>query len=649
MKLDKRDSVTESGRAIAENLERMKALFPEAWTEGKIDFAVLRQLLGDNVDERLEKYGLNWFGRQRARAFAHAISRATLRPCSEESVDWEGTRNLVIEGDNLEVLKLLQASYQGKVKAVYIDPPYNTGKDFVYPDSYDHSVANYLEMTGQRDGGQRIASNPESNGRFHTNWLNMLYPRVLAAYNCLRDDGVLLVSIDEKEVANLRLLCSTVFGDECFVGTLVVLSNPKGRSQDKYFATNHEYVIVCSKRVLPKGAFAVAKDEEQVDAEYTEEDEIGRFRWHELRNTHREFGKHNRPNLFFPLYVSPDGEVSLESAPGCAKVLPVWGDGFDGCWTWSREKVSGNADRLGGRRVDGQLKVFRKSYASGADRMLKTILTDKSYSTERGQKEFNALFETREKVFQSPKSPFLIADLLATCTRDDDLILDFFAGSGTTGHATWLLNAADGGKRQYILVQLPEPLHDDDDNQRAAARLCDSIGRPRNIAEVTKERLRRAAGVIRAANPNVAMDMGFRVFKLDSSNVRSWDPSPAQLEQALVDSIEHVQADRTEGDLLCELSLMRGLDLCAPHASRWIAGATVWCVDGGALFACFATSIMRADVAVLADGIATWHAELAPAGDTAIVFLDAAFADDATKASLAAHLKQRGLTNVSTL
>ena len=516
-KITANDPETRSADIVAENIEHLKALFPEAFTEGKIDFEMLKQLLGGKVDDREEKYGLNWHGKRQARRLALTPSTGTLRPCPEESVDWDTTQNLMIEGDNLEVLKLLQKSYAGKVKLIYIDPPYNTGKDFIYPDDYRDNIQNYLELTGQIDGDNRkLSSNTEASGRFHTDWLNMLYSRLKLARNLLCDEGVLFVSIDEKELPNLRIVCNEIFGEECFVAVLTILCNPKGRSQDKYFATNHEYVLGYSKRPLPKGFFAIVKEEEQVEAEYREEDEYGKYRLLELRNTHREFGRHNRKNLFYPFFVTDNGQVFLEEGEGRHEVLPIWNDGFQGCWTWDRLKSEEDLALLVGRKIAGRWKVYRKSYANGADRMLKTIFTDKSYYTERGQNEFNKLFKTKAKLFQSPKSPYLLDQLFQTVTKEGGLILDFFAGSGTTGHAVMTRNATDGGNRRYILVQLPEPLDPRKSDQKAASDFCDQIGKPRSIAELTKERLRRTSNKVKGENPQFDSDLGFRVFKLDS-------------------------------------------------------------------------------------------------------------------------------------
>ncbi|MBM4011803.1 MAG: site-specific DNA-methyltransferase [Planctomycetes bacterium] len=314
-------------------------LFPEIRTEGgKLDFDKLKLALGESVDVGKERYGLTWPGKAECFKTIQTPSLGTLLPKRDESVNFDTTENLIIEGDNLEVLKLLQKSYLGQVKMIYIDPPYNTGNDFIYPDNYSESLKTYLEYTGQVDAeGRRFSTNTEADGRFHSKWLNMMYPRLYLARNLLRDDGVVFISIDDRELLSLRGILTELFGEDCCVATLPVLCNPKGRALDKYFATNHEYVVCCSKTVLPKGYFSIEKDEDQVMAEYPEEDDAGKYRLLELRNTHREFGKHNRRNLHYAFFVSADGSVRLENSDSAIRVYPDWDDGFEGCWTWDKE------------------------------------------------------------------------------------------------------------------------------------------------------------------------------------------------------------------------------------------------------------------------------------------------------------------------
>lgn len=635
------DEAAGSGDVMAARIAELRRLFPEADADGRINFGVLQQLLGGALEEGDERYGLHWNGKARARALALTPSTGTLRPAPADSVDWDTTGNLMIEGDNLEVLKLIRRAYAGKVKLIYIDPPYNTGKDFVYPDDYRDPVGAYLELTGQTDeAGRRMTSNKEASGRFHTAWLNMMYPRLMLAKELLREDGAIFVSCDENEVQNIRALMDQVFGNTAFVAALSILSNPKGRSQDKYFASNHEYVVVYGRSVLPKGHFSVEKDEDQVESEYPEEDEAGKFRFLELRNTHREFGRFNRKDLYYPLYAASDGSVSLEKSPGAETILPIWDDGFEGCWTWGKEKATKDTDLLCAREVSGRTKIYRKSYASGADRMLKTILADRSYITERGQREFNALFGTKAKIFQSPKSPYLIGDLLRTISSDNDLILDFFAGSGTTGHAVMAQNAADGGRRRFILVQLPEPLDPANKDQKTAADFCDKLGKPRTIAELTKERLRRAGDKVSKDSPNAQIDNGFRVFKLDTSNLKPWNPDPDDLQGALLDAVDNVLAGRSEEDLLTELLLKTGVDLSMPSEQRVIARRTVHALGGGVLMVCLG-DVAREDAETLGQGICDWREELAPVRPTTFWFKDSGFADAATRANLAAIIRQR--------
>jgi adenine-specific DNA-methyltransferase len=577
--------------------QELLRLFPEIRTDGGlIDFDRLKLALGEMVDVGRERYGMNWPGKADCFKIIQSPSMGTLLPAPQESVDFDTTENLIIEGDNLEVLKLMQKAYLGKVKMIYIDPPYNTGSDFIYPDNYAESLQTYLEYTGQVDAeGRKFGTNSDTEGRFHSRWLNMMYPRLYLARNLLSENGSVFISIDEKELQNLRSICNDIFGEDCFVAVLTVLCNPKGRSQDKYFATNHDYVVVYSKNPLPKGFFAIAKEEEQIEAEYTEEDDGGKYRLLELRNTHREFGRHNRRNLYYPFFVNIEGDVSLEAADNLEQVLPIWEDGFEGCWTWERPKAERDLALLTAQQVKGRWKIYRKSYASGADRMLKTILLDKSYYTERGQKEFNQLFGTKAKLFQSPKSPYLLSQLIQTATSNSDLIFDFFAGSGTIAHAVMAQNAIDKGKRRFVIVQLPEPLDIKNSDQKEAAEYCDKLGKPRNIAELTKERVRR---VIKKLNEeevgqlplNGKQDRGFRVFKLGESNFKSWDAQIPQDAQTLVKQlelhIEHIRPGRMDEDILYEVLLKSAFPLTTPVAKIELEGKSVYSVADGGMLIC---------------------------------------------------------------
>ena len=660
-KLTANDPETKSPDLVAENISRLRALFPELVTEGPdgvaVNLDVLKQFVGDRtVTDAEEKYGLNWHGKRRARQLALTPSTGTLRPCPEDSVDWDITQNLMIEGDNLEVLKLLQKSYAGKVKLIYIDPPYNTGKDFVYPDNFQDNIKNYLELTGQTgEGGKKLSSNTEASGRFHTDWLNMMYPRLRVARSLLRDDGALFVSIDDGEVDSLKKACCEIFGEESFVGILSVLVNPRGRHLDKFIAQTHDNIAVFVKDPEVAGSIVGMAKEGAMLEEYDKEDEQGTYRELGLRNRNQAFNPVTRPNLYFPLFVEPNsGRVSLvKDLRFTEEVLPVTANGVETCWSWGREKVAAENSLLTASRMsDGTWRVFRKDYlqnegGESASTLAKSIWLDKEFNNDYGRKSIKELFGA--PVTDFPKSPFLIQRVVSIASGPGDVVLDFFAGSGTTGQAVLAENVADGGNRRFVLVQLPEPLDPDNKEQKTAAEYCDKLGRPRTIAELTKERLRRAGKKIREENLLFAGDLGFRVFRLASSNIRAWEPDREKFTETLEASIVHLKTDRTEQDILFELLLKLGLDLCVPIVQRTIAGKAIHSIGGGVLLVCLADSITQGETEPLALGVVAWHKEQAPAGESIVVFRDSAFADDVAKTNLAAILHQHGLETVRSL
>jgi len=543
-------------------------MIPEAIADGKVDVEKLQELLSTDAAEPTERFGLFWPGKKRALRAAQEPTSATLKPDFENSKDWDTAKNVFIEGDNLEVLKVLQKHYHAKIKMIYIDPPYNTGKDFVYPDNYKEGLDTYLEWTRQvNEDGKKLSTNADTEGRYHSNWLNMMYPRLKLARNLLTNDGLIVVSIDENEVAQLRKLLDEVFGENRFIGQLAIQNNPRGRAQDKYFATNHEYALVYSRGERARGTVAVAKSREQLNAEYGEEDSHGFFRLLGLRNSHREFGRFNRPNLFYPLYVASDGEVFLEPEAGRVEVLPLWPDGFEGCWTWGAPKAAADRRLLSGRMAGGKMQIFVKDYAEGAVRKLKTLLIDKEYSTDSGQRAFNAFFEGSDKLFQAPKSPYLLADLIEAGTSENDLILDFFAGSGSTAHAVWLLNARSESSRQWISVQLPEPTPPDSAAQKAGFS---------TISELARARIKRAGDAIRS-DGHPALDVGFRAYALTGTNFSKWqlssDVEPDTLEQHLFDLRESNSEDDAPAEsLLVEILLKQGYSLTETISPLEIAG-----------------------------------------------------------------------------
>ncbi|MHB8089469.1 MAG: site-specific DNA-methyltransferase [Anaerolineaceae bacterium] len=602
----------------AENRAHLKALFPTVFTETRndkgelvesIDFEKLKAELGtfcDVFESRRERYGMDWPGKKEALRLIQTPSAATLKPCREESVNFDNTENLFIEGDNLEVLKLLQKSYYGKVKMIYIDPPYNTGKEFIYPDNYTESLETYLEYAGLIDGeGKKFNTNTANEGRFHTKWLNMMYPRLYLAKNLLKSEGAIFISIDDNEITNLKTLCNEVFGEECFVAQFTLLCNPKGRAQDKHFASNHEYILVYSKTLLPKGAFSIEKEAEQLQQEYTEEDDDGKFRTLELRNTHREFGKFNRKNLFYPFYVNTeDLTVSLDKDESLEKVLPIWDDGFEGCWTWGEPKAREDIAFLTARKVGEKWKIYVKDYANGSTRMLKTILSDKKYHTEKGQKAFNLLFNTKKKLFQSPKSTELISLLSKTITSDDDIVIDFFSGSATTAHALLNLNNEDEQHRKFLLVQLPEPCAEDSEAFKAGYKTIAEIGKER-IRRVIKKIIDEQSGSLDLSDTS-KQDLGFKVLKLDKSNFRQWqqlDPStpPEKVEEELFKHIGHISDRATPEDLLYEILLKAGFTPTEKIETKAIAGKTVFSIAGGALLLCLEDEVTKELINAIAE------------------------------------------------
>jgi adenine-specific DNA-methyltransferase len=625
---------TRSADILTENIERLKTLFPEAVTEGNIDFEVLKQLLGSMVDEREEKYGLNWHGKRRARQLALTPSTGTLRPCPEDSVDWDTTQNIVIEGDNLEVLKLLQKSYAGKVKIIDIDPPYNTGKDFVYPDDFHDNIKNYLELTGQVDGGKKISSNTETSGRFHTDWLNMMYPRMKLERNLLRDDGAIFVTIDDNEVHNLRMLLNEVFGEENFVAQVEWQKRYTRSNNTDDFTSVIDHICIYQK----SDAFKVnllARDE-AADARFTNPDNDPRGPW-KATPFLNQVAPERRPNLCYPITNPQTGKISNPDKKAWRYEKSVFEKLLaENRLYWGKE----------GTRDVPDIKTFLSEVREG---MTPINFWSHQYAahTDQANREIKELFG--EKIFDTPKPVLLVQRMLEHGTQGNDIVLDFFAGTGTTGHAVMAQNAKDGKSRRFIVVQLPEPLDPDDSGQKVAADFCDKLGKPRTIAEITKERLRRAGKKIREENPMFAGDIGFRVFKLDTTNIRAWEPDRENLSQTLLDSVEHLKTDRSESDVLYELLLKLGLDLCVHMEQKTIAGKAVHSIGAGTLVVCLAPQISREEVEPLALGIVTWHKALAPAGESTVVFRDGAFADDVAKTNLAAILQQHGLENVRSL
>ena len=636
------DPVSQSADILSGNISQLCVLFPEAVTDGKVDFEVLKQLLGGAVDEREEKYGLNWHGKRRARQLALTPSTGTLRPCPEDSVDWDSTQNLMIEGDNLEVLKLLQKSYAGKVKLIYIDPPYNTGKDFVYPDNFRDNIQNYLELTGQTgEGGKKLSSNTEASGRFHTDWLNMMYPRLKLARNLMAPLGAVFISIDDNELSNLKVVCDDIFGQECYAGCVARVTGTPTGGGFRALVNETDNILIYLRQPDVEIEGVGFTDEDA--AIYDKEDANGKYLTRSLRRTGGEDRREDRPSMYYAV-TAPDGQDTFPIAPSGYESRWICGkDRFnemlsEGLIEWQQVKKDGKPT----------WQVYQKFYLEGRLKQ-PSNLWDELEGNKKATRELKTLFDG-EKVFSFPKPVGLLRHIIQMAAgAKDSIVLDFFAGSGTTGHAVFSNNVADSGSRHFILVQLPEPLDPKEKSQKTAADFCDKLGKPRTIAELTKERLRRAGKKIREENPLFAGDLGFRVFKLDSTNIREWDLDRDKLAETLEASIEHLKTDRTEQDILFELLLKLGLDLCVPIEQKKIAGKDVYSIGGGVLLVCLPEKIKRAEVEALALGIVAWHKALGPAGDSTCVFRDSAFADDVAKTNLSAILQQHGLGIVRSL
>lgn len=624
-----------------ENIAKIAALFPDVVTETKdadgnvilaVDFDALRDdLSGEVVDGPRERYQFTWPGKREAKLEARRPIKRTMRPCPEKSKDWDTTENLYIEGDNLEALKIMRETYAGKVKLIYIDPPYNTGHDFVYDDDFSKTRAEYDAESGDYDEeGGRLVANPESNGRFHSDWCSMMYPRLMLARDLLSDDGAIFISIDDNEEQNLLKLGNELFGSGNFVGKLYVQVNPRGRNLDRYIAKTIEPVLIWVKNYTCGNSLNLIPKDSRMLSEYDRKDAKGSYRAIGLRNRNQSFNPQTRPNLYFPLWISPaDGSVALEKDEAhSVERLPLAADGTPTCWTWSKPKIKLENNYLFGEPCGNEWRVYRKDYleeGSAAFTMAKSLQADAEFNNDYGKKRIKELFGSN--VMSFPKPPALMNRILEIGSSKDSLVMDFFSGSATMADAVMSLNAADGGKRRFIIVQLPEVVDEATEAGKEGYT---------TICNVGEERIRRAGEKIKAevdkaneqlelgAEPKPVPDIGFRVLRVDDSCLKDECAMPEQYEQASLDLFTDNSAEGALPlDLLFQVLPAFRIEYSAKIAEREIGGKACFDVNDGQLIACFDEDV---DTVAL-EAIAKERPLYA-------VFRDACFSNDAAVANL---------------
>lgn len=648
------DNVEMDGKSLditRMNIEALKEIFPDVVEEGKINFDKLRAILGDEIDDSDERYNFTWHGKNQAIRISQTPSMGTLRPCIDRSVDWDNTKNIYIEGDNLEVLKLLQKSYPNKIGMIYIDPPYNTGNDFVYSDNYQDNIWNYLELTGQTDSeGNKISSNVESDGKYHTNWLNMIYPRLRLARNLLRKDGFIFVSIDDNEVSNLRKIMDEIFGETNFVAQIMPISNPGGRDYNQV-AITHEYLLIYSK------SSESTLNELVSNKKFEMFDSCGGYETRELRNRNPKYMRTNRPNLFYPFYINPSISdkygycaVSLtKTNEYCIEAVPLNSQGQESVWRWGKSKASENiiegdiesSQIVAKKKSTGGWNIYEKSRRSTTK--IKSIWDETEMRTEEGTRLLRSLMG--KTIFDHPKSLDLIKRICYIGTQPDSIVLDFFAGSSTTAHAILDLNHEDGGNRHFIMVQLPEKCKDQSEafkegystiSEIGIDRIKKSISSISSNSEFTGMKQMTFDPVV-----NTNQDLGFRVFKLDPSNIKKWSGQYADLQRSLESFGDNFISDntRTNLDVLYELILKLGLPLTTNVVEYAVTETScIYSISFGALMV-YLDEVSSIDIA---ERMIKLHDELG-SDLWKVVFKDNGFTSDSIKANVRETLKAAGL------
>ncbi len=630
-----------SSNIVNENIEFIASRFPNALVEAKddngnitkmIDFDILKQELSSIVvDGDKERYTMTWPDKKQAILTANAPIAKTLRPCKAESVGKDGTNggfdseNLYIEGDNLDVLKLLRETYLGKVKMIYIDPPYNTGNDFVYNDDFATDTEDYLLRSNQIDEeGNRMVANNDSNGRFHTDWLNMIYPRLKLARDLLSDDGVIFISIDDNEEENLKKVCDEIFGEINSQAVISYVRKTSGKQDSTNFMRSTEFVLVYSKSSAWECAPIIADD--KVTDRYNKATDNGqRYRETDLRKTGNSDRREDRPLMFYPFYYNPttqsllvEEKANLELVrQGYIEIYPIKPDGSDGRWRWGKATAESNIEFLVAKEMPkykGKYTIYEMDFIdkNGDVRTVKehTFWNKKEFNSDNAMLEFKNLGFSNQ-LFPYPKSSALIKHMCFLANDKDAIILDFFSGSATTAHAVMQLNAEDNGKRKFIMVQLPEQCDEKSEAYKAGYK---------NICEIGKERIRRAGKKIKQDNPlnTQNLDTGFRVLKLDSSCMKDVYYNPFDIKQDLLSQFENnIKEDRSPEDLLFQVMLDMGVLLSSEIKTFELNGKTVFNVNDGNLICCFDSD--------LTDDVVTEIAKMQP---LYAVFRDSSFNTD---------------------
>jgi adenine-specific DNA-methyltransferase len=677
----------QSMNIVNENIEKLKEIFPEVFSEDKIDFEKLQEELGNFTDTDNERYNFTWNGKQEAKKIAQTPSTGTLRPCKEESKNFDTTQNLYIEGDNLEVLKLLQKSYHKKVKMIYIDPPYNTGKDFVYKDNFKDNIKNYLEQTDQVDSdGNRLSTNSDTSGRYHSDWLSMMYPRLKLARNLLKDDGVIFISIDDNEVNNLKKLSDEIFGEDNFINIISAkmknIAGASGGGEDKRLKKNIEYILIYAKNyefIKPFNPIYTTTEITELiqyyknndiswkytsvlyysgDKEYVSStvdgsgDEIKIFR--RINPIYKSVGQlikeeNKSEKEIYYKYIEKIFTTAMPQSSIRVRVLDEVSKQNELSDLYSIEYVPRSGKNKG--------KVYEQFYKGDKLRLItwlkdvvdiqkKSIYKKDLKGTFWDGFNLNNLSKEGDVKYENGKKPLsLLTDILTMCSKEDDLILDFFSGSATTAHAVIDSNYRYNKNCKFITVQLPEMLNSSKKEEKELCEFLESIKKPKILTELGKERIRRAGDKIVEESGKTDLDTGFKVLKLDSSNIREWDSDFDNLADNLLDSVDNIKEDRTSEDLLYEILLKYGLDLTLPIEEKIINDKKVFIIGFGALVVCLDNDIDIQTVEKIAELKKTFIEEYG-IETTRVVFKDSSFKDAVVKTNAIQVLQQFDIDEV---